>query len=207
MNGIDTSHHNGSIDWHKVAANTNYKVDFCIMKATEGTGYIDPMVKTNALATAVVGIPTGYYHFADLNGGDVVADATAQANHFLSTLKSQPLPDASLPYILDIEKNAGGLSKDQVLLWINTFFGVWTSAGATNFWIYSYASFLNENLPADHGLGNIPLWIAAYVNASEPTLPIGWNDYIAWQFRQDGSVDGITGNVDSNIFKGTLNPA
>ena len=43
--GIDVSHHNGNINWKKVANNKNIK--YVYIKATEGKSFIDPKYKTN----------------------------------------------------------------------------------------------------------------------------------------------------------------
>lgn len=44
MRGIDVSHHQGDIDWQRVAADD---VAFAIIKATEGGDHIDDAFATN----------------------------------------------------------------------------------------------------------------------------------------------------------------
>ena len=63
--------------------------------------------------------------------------------------------------------------------------------------IYSGPAFLNENLPAAHGLGGIPLWLAEYTTASQPSLPRGWNSYAIWQYSGNANVNGI-GSCDAD---------
>src|ERR1700741_281919 len=196
MKGIDVSHYNGTVDWSKVAANPE-KIDFVYIKASEGVGYTDPTFTFNSSEAKKAGIKTGYYHFATLNTLNDVPDAKAEADYFVSVIKTAPAPD--LPYALDIETNKVGLDKAQVLEWITTFLAEMKSAGYGNTLIYSYTPFLNANLPANHGLGNIRLWIAAYVSAPAPALPQGWSSYYIWQNSSKGTVSGITGNVDTNI--------
>ena len=59
--------------------------------------------------------------------------------------------------------------------------------------IYSFTPFLNANLPANHGLGTIPLWLAAYVSSPSPILPKGWNTYEIWQYSDQGQFKGKDG--------------
>jgi lysozyme len=206
MNGIDVSHHNGVINWNSVANNTNYKVDFVFMKTTEGLGYTDPMVSTNATDAKGVGIPVGYYHFADFNSLDVNTDATNQANHFISVIKT--LPAFDLPLILDIEdgskKPTANLNPAQILQWVVKFYEVLNEQGYSNYGLYSGAYFLNTNFPSNHNMGHIPLWLAAYVKT--PIIPNGWPGYWIWQFTDKGSVNGISTPVDVNLLQGTLTP-
>jgi lysozyme len=47
-----------------------------------------------------------------------------------------------------------------------------------------------------------PLWIARY-NTREPTLACG-RDWQFWQYGSRGKIEGISGNVDFNVFHGSL---
>lgn len=195
MFGIDISSNNGSIDWNLVAKNPT-KVDFVFIKASEGVGYTDPKLNFNSTEAKRVGLKIGYYHFASLNTLNNVADAKSEAKYFMSVLKNMPKPD--LPYILDLETNKVDLEPSDVEEWINTFFAELRTNGFTNVALYSYTPFLNSNLPVKHGLGNVKLWIAAYVNLATPKLPTGWSKYWIWQYSSKGTISGIKGNVDMN---------
>lgn len=192
---IDISHNNGIIDWSKVP------VDYVYIKVNEGVGCTDPMFIKNASQAIQHGKKIGYYHFNSLNSKDVVNDATSEAKEFLSLITKSPNPVPYLPYILDIETNKIELNKNEVLLWIKTFFAELKNEGIVDVAIYSYASFLNENLPANHDLGGIKLWLAGYVPEQRLILPIGWKSYWMWQYTQSGTCPGITGNVDISKFK------
>ncbi len=192
--GIDISHNDGIINWDKVILNPT-KIDFVYIKATQGVGYKDPQLLANVNGAKRVGIKFGYYHFCSLNSANEVTDATAEANYFLSVIKT--LPKSDLPLILDIELNEIKLKPADVLIYINTFFNVLKTAGYT-YALYSYTPFLNENLPANHNLGNISLWIAAYTKLAYPVLPNGWSKYWIWQYSSDGVITGITTKVDLN---------
>lgn len=196
ISGIDISHNNGNIDWSKVKAYTP-ALSFAYMKATQGVGFQDPKVATNAPAAQKSGLSIGYYHFASLNQpSSVVQDATAEANWFDKVMKT--LPAAHLLPVLDIETNDRQLTTQQVQQWINTFLAVMKTLGHPTVIIYSYKPFLDANLPANHTFGVNPLWLAQYRNVAAPALPRGWTDYTIWQYSAQGNISGIAGDVDMN---------
>lgn len=189
---IDVSKWQGKIDWKKVKQN-HPEIEGVYIKASEGIGYTDPKMTINAVEATKNGFKVGFYHFSSLNSAEVTNDAKTEAKYFVTVTKNLT---KSLPYVLDIEKNINKLPKDKVLLWIKEFFKELEFLGVNEYWLYSYSPFLNENLPINHGLGNIPLWIADY---SEPlVLPKGWTKPVLWQYTSKGSINGIIGNVDLN---------
>lgn len=189
---IDVSKWQGKIDWKKVKQ-SHPEIEGVIIKASEGIGYTDPKMTNNAVEAKKQGFKIGFYHFASLNSADVVNDAKTEAKYFYTVTKSL---GADMPYVLDIEKNISKIPKDKVLIWIKEFFRELESLGIQDYWLYSYSPFLNENLPINHGLGNIPLWVADY---SEPlVLPKGWSSCVLWQYSSKGAINGIVGNVDLN---------
>lgn len=196
MQGIDISHHNGANIRFDDVKKDKQQIEFAFIKATEGVNYIDPQLKYNAIEANKAGLKVSYYHFASLNTENVISDAKAEAKHFVSRIAALPVPD--LPLVLDIETNKANLPATSVLLWINTFFAELEGYGYKDSILYSYTPFLNLNLPKDHALGNIPLWIAHYTNLPAPRLPIGWDKYKYWQYTAKGRCNGINGDVDMN---------
>lgn len=195
--GIDVSHNNSTIDWTKVP-NDAQPNSFAFIKATEGVDYVDPMCQTNAAAVSShTTMRFGYYHFASLNNtADVAGDARKEADWFVQTMST--MPAASLIPVLDIETNASKLTQAQVQTWISTFMEEMKVKGYPTVFIYSSPSFLDENLPANHPFGNLPLWIAHYTTAAQPRLPNGWSDYVVWQYTGSGKVSGVSTACDQN---------
>lgn len=194
--GIDLSHHNGTINWTKVKQ-SDPAIAFAYLKATQGVGYKDPAVIPNANGAMTAGIRFGYYHFASLNNSsDIALDATNEANWFDATIKT--LPAANLMPVLDIETNEKQLNTQQVQLWIVTFLARMNDMGYKNVLLYSYKPFFDDNLPANHPFGTIPLWLAQYRNVAAPSLPHGWTKYTVWQYSAKGKVNGINGDCDMN---------
>src|SRR5262245_35091013 len=92
LDGIDVSHHQGPIDWTRVAA---AGTDFAFIKATEGRDHVDREFAVNWVESQRAGVPRGAYHFFTFCTAGV-----DQAEHFLRV--APPAPDA-LPPVVDVE--------------------------------------------------------------------------------------------------------
>ena len=53
-------------------------------------------------------------------------------------------------------------------------------------------------------LSQYPIWVAADGVENAGPLPKGWTAWTLWQHSDDGKVDGITGDVDLDVFNGTI---
>lgn len=89
--GIDVSHHQGAIDWRRVAGDG---IAFAYVKATEGGDHVDARFAENWRGAGEAGIRRGAYHFFTLcrPGAD-------QARNFLATVPG----DAELAPAVDLE--------------------------------------------------------------------------------------------------------
>ena len=77
--GIDVSHHQGDINWNKVAKEP---IGFVYIKATEGETYVDSKFKKNIVGAKKVGLPVGVYHYFRMTSG-----AHKQFKNFYNTVK------------------------------------------------------------------------------------------------------------------------
>lgn len=197
MNGIDVSRHNGKIDWKTVSTLNTPKVDFAIIKSSEGSNYRDPMFATNALGCINNNVKWSAYHFATWNKKPVERDAEEEANWFVSVVKSVgKKPD--LPLVLDIESNHPiPYTKDEMVKYVKTFTDVVKKAGY-DVAIYASPGFLNSYLPKNHPFTDIPLWVADYTGSINP-VP-GWTKYWLHQYTEKGTIKGVPtpGNTDLN---------
>lgn len=201
MFGIDVSHHNGVVDWLAVTSNVP-KVDFAILKASEGATSRDKKFAVNAQGCVKNKIPWGAYHFATWNSQDVVADAKQEAANFIGAVKVVGVrPD--LPLVLDVESNTPlKLSRKQVYLYCQTFLQEVIAAGY-DVAIYSSPGFLESNLPAGHNLTKFKLWIAHYTTKPAPRLA-GWKNYWIWQYTDAGTCKGVKTACDLNRTLGPV---
>ncbi|HEV7504804.1 MAG TPA: glycoside hydrolase family 25 protein [Thermoanaerobaculia bacterium] len=185
--GIDVSHYQGTIDWRQVA-DTGKR--FAFIKATEGTSETDPQFQANWRGANVAGLLRGAYHF--YQPGE---DPQQQAKNFLSVVQPGP---GDLPPVLDVELS-GKPSEIISGIWV-WLTAVEQATGKTPI-LYTNPSFWAD-LGAV-GFGRFPLWIADY-DVAVPTVPEGWISWSFWQFSESGSVSGVEGPVDLDIFQGTL---
>jgi GH25 family lysozyme M1 (1,4-beta-N-acetylmuramidase) len=199
LEGIDVSHWQETIDWPKVAAAGK---NFVIMKATEGTGFVDWMYATNHAGAKAAGIATTAYHFA--RPGATAGDAVAEADHFVDVAQ---LVDGDLIPALDLEQS-GGLGTTALRNWVASWLAQVTARLGVKPMIYVSPAFWvnylgNTRYFADAGYKI--LWIAHW-GVSNPTVPAqnwGGNGWTFWQYSNCGSVSGITGCVDLDRYNGT----
>jgi len=191
VKGIDVSHLQNVVDWARVAA---AGVQFCYVKATEGEGLKDVRFPENWDGAQAAGLIRGAYHF--FRPGK---DAEAQAESFLHVVPS--LSAGDLPPVLDVE--VAGPSSASILDGIQTWVEAVENVLGRQPIIYTYPSFWTQSLGGSTRFSGYLLWVAHYTFKAAPTLPRGFNDYVLWQFSEQGHIDGITGNVDLNRFHGS----
>jgi GH25 family lysozyme M1 (1,4-beta-N-acetylmuramidase) len=180
IKGIDVSHHQGNIDWKKVAAEG---VKFAFIKASEGYTFVDSKFKTNVDEANAAGIKTGAYHYAKFS---TVAEALAEAKHFISVIAAVNL---TYPVVLDLEEDKKKAGKKVLTEAALAFINMVKATGRTVL-LYSGKSFLESNLD-ESKLKDIPLWVARYNSTLGRSADI-------WQHSDKGIVPGILGHVDLN---------
>ena len=189
LHGIDISSHQTGIDLKNVPC------AFVIIKATQGTSYVNPDLKRSYNQARTLGKLIGLYHYASKGG------STAEANHFINTIKSLGARNCIL--VLDWEKgdNANWGNVDYAKAFLDR---VKYLTGITPF-IYMSKSVCREYNWSDVA-PIYPLWVAQYKNY----VPTGyqeepWTDnkgYGAWekpliyQYTSVGQLSGWKGNLD-----------
>ncbi|MBP2001185.1 lysozyme [Paenibacillus shirakamiensis] len=193
--GIDVSHWQGTIDWTKVKASGK---SFVFIKATEGTSYTDPQFVTYVKGARAAGLLVGAYHFTRASKP---ADVAAEVAYFLTTLNLiGGVASLDLPAVLDAETKEAGTPVNitaTIRAWVDEFK---RRTGKLPF-LYTYPSFIDAYLNAS--LGDVPLWYA-YYSSTVPANKAGWNAWEFMQYSSEGSVNGISGSVDMNEYRGTL---
>jgi len=193
--GLDVSHYQGTVSWASVLQN-GYR--FAFVKATEGVSSTDPEFSTNWTGAKAAGLMRGAYHYYEPGG-----DPQQQAEHFLDTVwpeGGQPLP-GDLPPVLDIE-TTGGQSAEEIVQGIQTWLSLVQQRTLQIPILYTSHGFW-DGLGTSQ-FGGQPLWVAEYGVAAPSPLPTGWQQWRFWQFSQTGKIEGISGDVDLDVFQGTL---
>lgn len=189
--GIDISQYQGEISWDEVLTiNDEFPIDFIYIRATMGEKAKDSKFKSNWKAVKNRNKLRGAYHYFRPNENSI-----KQANNFINTVDLEP---GDLPPVLDIEEMPRNQSMDS----LKTGLKRWLVQVEKHFKIkpvlYSgdkyFADFLEKEF-ADY-----TLWIANY-NFWVEKPKKHWN---FWQFTEKGTVKGIKGPVDLNLFSGDI---
>jgi len=195
VRGIDVSRWQGNIDWKRVRG-AGYL--FAFIKASEGVNYRDPNFVTNMRNGRAAGILVGAYHFARPDYGN---DAAAEARYFVSVAKDY-IKEGYLRPVLDLEVGAN-LGKAALSKWVNEWMSTVKSETGVEPIIYVNSNYARNYL--DASITRYALWIAHWTYDSRGTPNTGiWNDWAFWQYSNKGSVPGITGNVDLDVFNGGM---
>ncbi len=186
--GIDVSHYQGTVNWPQVAG---AGMAYAFVKATQGVSTVDSQFAVNWPGVKAAQLLRGAYHF--YQPGD---DPQQQAEHFLSVASLEP---GDLLPVLDIEtmgSQTAGEIVQGIGVWLQT---VQTAIGRGPI-VYTAPGFWNGLGTQQFGM--YPLWVAEY-GVSSPKIPAGWTSWAFWQSSETGSVAGVTGSVDLDVFQGT----
>ncbi len=191
VRGIDISHYQHEIDWDRLrnADIDGVPVSFALIKATEGTSIIDEYFNQNFYQARQNNIHRGAYHFLTTS-----SDPVAQARHFCKIVQ---LETGDIRPILDVERRdklTPAQLRQHVLAWMNY---VEAHYGTTPI-LYTSYKFRTDYLNTPE-FDRYPLWIAHYY--VERLRYKG--QWVIWQHTDRGTVDGIEGHVDLNVFNGT----
>jgi GH25 family lysozyme M1 (1,4-beta-N-acetylmuramidase) len=186
--------HGDAINWKKVVKAGK---EFAIIKATEGTSYVNPYFAGpdahDYAASAAAGLVHGSYHFAR-PAFPIIGSAIAQAKFFAQTVGAVTTK-ATLPPALDLEVT-GGLNRGQLVIWAQAFLlEMRTLTGRTPM-LYTYPSFWDNDLGDPKALARYPLWMASYSSKKAPVSDL-------WQYTPSGHIKGIHGAVDISKFVGS----
>ena len=191
--GIDISSHQQDIDWEKVKA---AGVDFAIIRLgyrgyTEGVIQPDECFIRNMDGAVAAGLDVGVYFFSQ---AVTPQEAVEEAQFCLQWLEDRKLQYPVLFDWEDIEAEArtDGMNSITLTACAEAFCRT-VEAGGFRAGIYFNQTFGYQelNLPQ---LKDYCFWLAEYND-----VPSFAYDFSLWQYRCDGSVDGINGNVDLNL--------
>lgn len=196
VRGIDVSHHNGTVDWPRVA---EQDIDFAWIKATEGSAHVDARFAANWAEAQRAGIATGAYHFMSFE-----SPGSDQAHNMIATV---PRVSGTLAPVVDLEPYGprNGLSKgdlppaaevrailDPLLDALEDHYGIapviYTTPSA-------YRAYLVDAYPDN------PIWFRSV--AWPPRVPDG-RSWTIWQYSNRDRLDGVSGEdetyVDMNVL-------
>jgi lysozyme len=162
-----------------------------ILKATQGTGFVDPTFVPRLADARAAGLLVGAYHYLDAKS------PVDQIGHFLSIVGNTD----GLLLALDFEPNepsqASAMQAASAAMAVKTVTGRYPVLYTGRYLLTAPNALLSR----------CPLWLAEY--GSRPICPPGWSQWKLWQ-HTDGvlgsapvPVPGI-GPCDRSRFAGTL---
>jgi lysozyme len=189
--GIDVSHYQGKINWDSLQNGKNeLLLKFVFVRATAGKNGIDATFKTNWRQAREHGFLRGAYHYYRPN-----ENSLEQAKYFIKTVK---LGEGDLPPVLDIEQIPSEQSMDSLKSGLKRWLTTVEKHYGVKPIIYSGESFYTDFLREEFKGYN--LWIANYSFFEDEIRP----EWLFWQFTDKAAINGIEGNVDVNIYNGSL---
>ncbi len=200
--GMDVSQFQGTINWQ---AAKEYGIKFVILRAGwVGTVYnskgkenangsfLDPSFEQNYKAAKAQGIKVGAYVYSySVNA----KEATDGAKKTLQWIKGK---DFDYPIYFDIEdpdyqeKLTTKVRTDMCVAFMNTVQAAGYESG-----VYASEDWFNNKLDCAKIAAVGSTWLAKWPKSDQANESHG--EYQLWQYRSDGKVAGIAGNVDMNV--------
>ncbi|MBO6039609.1 MAG: Lyzozyme M1 (1,4-beta-N-acetylmuramidase) [Oscillospiraceae bacterium] len=195
LTGIDVSEHQYDIDWRKVAADG---VDFAMIRvgyrgSTAGGLYTDDYYEKNIRGALNAGLKVGVYFFSQ------ALDAREAAEEAAFVLEQIRPYEITMPVVFDWEIVGGSdartytVDRRTLCEAVRAFCGPVKDAGYEPMLYFTrylgYRKYILRNL-ADYGF-----WYAEYED--RPRIAF---DFDMWQYSETGTVDGIDGDVDLNLY-------
>ncbi|MDE6209850.1 MAG: glycoside hydrolase family 25 protein [Lachnospiraceae bacterium] len=200
--GIDVSSYQGLIDWEKVK---NDGIEFAIIrigygsdvkKDNNGDGIYDQddiYAEINMSECERLGIPYGVYLYSYALSD---SDLNSEINHTLRLLKGHnPTIGVFFDYENDSYKDKYGLPSTEAITRFAVNFNEAMKKNGYKSGTYTYNYFWDTQLYSPL-LNKYPKWLADYTKGFYPAD----DTYFIWQYTSSGSVTGISGNVDMNVY-------
>jgi lysozyme len=191
VRGFDVSHHQEEIGWAQVKTGG---YSFAFIKATEGDDFIDDHFEANWKGAAAAGLARGAYHFWNF-----CAKGAPQADNLIRTV---PAEAGAMPPTIDIEASGSCKTMPKKAAFrkeLDAFIAKSVAAYGKQPILYVNGDIYRRYFEGDDL--KYPIWFA-YPRDPAPKLPDGKN-WTFWQYAFQGSVGGIDGEVDLDVFNGS----
>jgi lysozyme len=188
--GLDVSQYQGQIEWEKAKiVEDTFQLQFVFIRATAGKDKLDSRFHENWKNAKAANFICGAYHYYRPNENSLL-----QAENFIKHVR---LKKGDFPPVLDIENLPKVQSMDSLKVGLKRWLTKVEDHYKTKPIIYSGEKYFNDFLEDE--FKGYTFWIANYNFFVEDCK----DHWTFWQFTEKGSVLGINGNVDLNIYNGT----
>ena len=192
--GIDVSNYQGEIDWQQVKS---AGVEFVMIRAAfrgygNGLLYEDLRAQTNYQGAKAAGLKVGAYIFSQAIS---VEEAREEAQYILDVTQNWEL---DMPLVYDWECLADdyrtvGVNARQLTDYTIAFCDTVKSAGFDPMIYFNPSQSHKEMYLAE--LTGYGFWLAMYTDQMDYPYKVDM-----WQYTNQGTVPGIEGNVDINLY-------
>jgi MYXO-CTERM domain-containing protein len=193
VDGIDVSVYQGTIDWEEVRASG---IEFAFIRTSHGTNTLDSRFDDNWAGAKAAGVLRGPYQYFESG-----QDAIAQADVMLARLSDYGPGD--LPPVIDVEDPTNTPNPQAYLAKVGDWMDYVENALGVRPIIYTGKYYWQDKLANSSDFAGDLLWLAHYTSGC-PNTPDAWSEWAFWQYSSTGSIPGISGNVDRNVFGGSL---
>lgn len=191
MNGIDIASYQATLNLD------NISYDFVLIKATEGTGYVNPYCDTHFQEAKARGKKRAVYHFYDFG-----VDPIAQANFFVDNCigyirdaifvldwEGSGVADvnSALRFLQHVESRIGYKPAIYMSEWVENHYN-WSAVAQNDngLWLAKYADYEIDNNYDMSQAGQAPNCVH-------------WPFYFMWQWTSKGHLNGYAGDLDCDI--------
>ncbi|MBJ8346018.1 glycoside hydrolase family 25 protein [Antrihabitans sp. YC2-6] len=185
------------IDWFAVKSAGH---DFALVKATEGTNYVNPHFQQDTASMRAAGVLRGAYHFPRFDQNN----PEEQALFYVQNVFQQNVL-GSLPPILDVERS-NGMPADVIINWMHRWLTTVKVLTGRNPIVYTCPGFWKYEVANSNQFTSYPLWIADWTGSPQPELVGGWPNWVFWQQTDRANIPGIDAPSDSNVYNGDMGP-
>lgn len=188
------SSYQGDIDWNVLASQN---IDFAFIKATEGSGFVDPMFKTNYSKATKTNLRIGAYHFFSYDSSGLT-----QAENFIAVVSKS---ENMLPPVIDVEfygdkaDNLPDKAETQknlslMIEKLEEYYGKKPIIYSTG---KAYDLYISD------AFRDYDIWVRNVFTSAGLSDGRKWT---FWQYTDKAKLDGYNGEekyIDMNVFNGT----
>lgn len=194
LTGIDVSSYQQEVDWEKVAADG---VDFAMVRLgyrgySSGLLNLDTCYEQNMRNAHSAGLRCGVYFFSQaVTTEEAVEEAQFVVKHLLGKAVDGPVA-FDMEYIEGADR-INSLTAEEKTQIADAFCQFVENHGYEAI-IYGNPTWLTEDVELEY-LTQHDIWVAHYTDLTQWPF-----EYAMWQYTDSGTVDGIQGGCDLNIW-------
>jgi len=194
VTGIDVSEFQGEIDWEAVKADG---IDFAMIRlgyrgSETGILTLDSYFKENLRGAKAAGLDVGVYFFSQaVTTEEAIEEARFVIKHIRGKGVHYPVAFDMEP--IDGTERAAHLNKEEKTAAADAFCQMIARKGYEPV-VYGNPKWMRRHIDLGY-LSDYDKWLAHYAEATNYR-----SDFKMWQYTDNGSVDGIYGPVDMNLY-------